>query len=312
MLVVNGIGRQGAGLIERLDERSHIVSGIRIRWVEEHEVEGPSSTGGCLSESAFSTFAAAAAPRNAAMFPFNTPRTLPFTSQNTAWAAPRESASSPSAPEPANASSTYSPSQSMRLSMALKSASRTRSVVGRVMLSGGCLSGCPRHYPANQFSPSAPLNNLVPLQGRGQSRPVISDADARAGGGYGSFAHRAHLAAQGGVLGCGQARGPPRATRAASAWAASMMARSRMMFTSLRVEAPCWRLPRMSPSRRSDRSYSDSAKPSWMRSIACRRRTAIGARDPETRHTSPGTRRHVPRGHAAGGAAPSRNGRHPR
>ncbi|SHW48478.1 Uncharacterised protein [Mycobacteroides abscessus subsp. abscessus] len=53
----------------------------------------------------------------------------------TCWA-PRESASSPNAPEPAKRSSTAIPSKSRRASSMLNNASRTRSVVGRVPFGG--------------------------------------------------------------------------------------------------------------------------------------------------------------------------------
>ncbi|SHW94518.1 Uncharacterised protein [Mycobacteroides abscessus subsp. abscessus] len=57
-------------------------------------------------------------------------------STNKADAAPRDSASSPSAPDPAYRSRTRTPSKSTRAASTLNSDSRTRSVVGRVPLAG--------------------------------------------------------------------------------------------------------------------------------------------------------------------------------
>ena len=69
-----------------------------------------------------------------------------FSSTNHATSAPLETASSPSAPEPANRSRTAAPSRSTRLPTALKSASRTRSVVGLVP-AGGTVIVSPRRRP---------------------------------------------------------------------------------------------------------------------------------------------------------------------
>jgi hypothetical protein len=69
-------------------------------------------------------------------------------STNVAWAAPRDSASTPKAPLPANRSATGSLSIPPRLASALKMASRTRSVVGRVRAPGGATSVRPRAEPA--------------------------------------------------------------------------------------------------------------------------------------------------------------------
>ncbi len=67
-------------------------------------------------------------------------------STNVAQAAPRESASSPSVPAPANRSSTRTPR--MLSPMMLKRASRTIEVVGRVVFPGGVFSARPRWIPA--------------------------------------------------------------------------------------------------------------------------------------------------------------------
>jgi hypothetical protein len=64
------------------------------------------------------------------------------------WAAPRDRASTPSAPLPANRSTTRAPTTAARLPRALNTASRTRSVVGRVRAPGGATSVRPRAVPA--------------------------------------------------------------------------------------------------------------------------------------------------------------------
>src|SRR4051794_11061568 len=66
-------------------------------------------------------------------------------STKVALPAPRESDSSPSAPDPAYRSSTRSPSNAPRIE---KSASRTRSAVGRVSRPAGATSRRPPHWPA--------------------------------------------------------------------------------------------------------------------------------------------------------------------
>ena len=68
-------------------------------------------------------------------------------STNTARTAPRESASSPRAPDPAYRSSTRAPSSSMRASSMANTDSRTRSDVGLVP-AGGAVIGRPRADPA--------------------------------------------------------------------------------------------------------------------------------------------------------------------
>ena len=68
-------------------------------------------------------------------------------STNSACAAPRDSASSPSAPEPAHRSSTLAPASPGSCSSAANSASRTRSDVGRVPV-GGTASRRPPATPA--------------------------------------------------------------------------------------------------------------------------------------------------------------------
>ena len=69
-------------------------------------------------------------------------------STNVQWAAPRESASMPSAPVPANRSATRASRTRSRLPRALNTASRTLSVVGRVSATGGASIRRPRNSPA--------------------------------------------------------------------------------------------------------------------------------------------------------------------
>src|SRR5690606_26760774 len=88
----------------------------------------------------FSTFACSARSGPAAF------------STNVTYAAPRDSASRPSAPEPANRSSTRASARSCW--SALIHASRTRSVVGRVRSPGGAAMLWPRHWPAMILTPS--------------------------------------------------------------------------------------------------------------------------------------------------------------
>ena len=74
-------------------------------------------------------------------------------SMNVACAAPRDSASRPNAPVPANTSRTWAPSTASRpphgaCSSISNNACRTRSAVGRVWLPGGAISVLPRQRPA--------------------------------------------------------------------------------------------------------------------------------------------------------------------
>ena len=73
-------------------------------------------------------------------------------STNVASAAPRDSASMPRAPEPANRSSTRAPSRSPSTE---NSASRTRSAVGRVSAPGGAGAGGRRTGPRSRARPDA-------------------------------------------------------------------------------------------------------------------------------------------------------------
>ena len=75
---------------------------------------------------------------------------------------------------------------------------------------------------------------------------------------------------------------------AASAWAASIMRSSRTTFTSFSTLAPLWRFPRISPSRRSDKSYFASSKPSSVRSMAARRASDASDFDAESKNTCAG------------------------
>ena len=69
-------------------------------------------------------------------------------STSSASAAPRDSASSPTAPEPANRSSEPRPSSSVSVASVVNSASRTRSEVGRVSRPDGAASRRPPYRPA--------------------------------------------------------------------------------------------------------------------------------------------------------------------
>src|ERR687892_163384 len=97
-------------------------------------------------------------------------------STNVACSAPRDKASTPSAPLPANRSSTRAPSTAPRLHRALKIASRTRSDVGRVRPPGGATSVRPLALPPR-------------TRRRGRYRPVTSVGRRPTpprGGGWGS------------------------------------------------------------------------------------------------------------------------------
>ena len=80
-------------------------------------------------------------------------------STNTAVAAPRDSASSPSAPEPAYRSSTDAPSRSIRAASTLNSDSRTRSVVGRVPRGGTAMRRPPRPPATMRVSSPPPVGH---------------------------------------------------------------------------------------------------------------------------------------------------------
>ena len=69
-------------------------------------------------------------------------------STNVAWAASRDSASMPIAPEPANRSSTVASSTTPSEPSALNVASRARSLVGRVAWPSGATSRNPPAVPA--------------------------------------------------------------------------------------------------------------------------------------------------------------------
>src|SRR5581483_2047664 len=74
-------------------------------------------------------------------------------STNVTWAAPRDSASIPSAPLPANRSATDAPSRTPRASRLLKTAPRTSSLVGRVETPRGTASRRPPTLPATTRIP---------------------------------------------------------------------------------------------------------------------------------------------------------------
>ncbi len=82
---------------------------------------------------------------SAARLPFSALTALASRSTNTALSAPRDSASMPSAPVPANRSSTLAPST---LPSIANTASLTRSEVGRVALPVGAFSRLPPRRPA--------------------------------------------------------------------------------------------------------------------------------------------------------------------
>ena len=84
----------------------------------------------------------------ASMLAFSAASAAGADSTNVAEAAPRDTASSPSAPEPANRSSTSAPSRQPWLCSELKTASRTLLVVGRTSMPSGVLNRRPRASPA--------------------------------------------------------------------------------------------------------------------------------------------------------------------
>src|SRR5262245_9587252 len=87
-------------------------------------------------------------------FPRRYRTTLRSRSTNVQWAAPRDRASMPSAPVPANRSATRASRTRSRLTSALKTASRTLSVVGRVSRPGGDSIRRPRNSPATTRTPA--------------------------------------------------------------------------------------------------------------------------------------------------------------
>ena len=95
-------------------------------------------------------------------------------STKTTRSAPRERASSPSAPEPANRSSTSAPSTGP---IRLNAFSRTRSEVGRVAMPFGAAIRCPRWVPAmirmSLMVPARDVSGLAPGTGGVHARPLF-------------------------------------------------------------------------------------------------------------------------------------------
>ena len=91
---------------------------------------------------------AVARARASAMFSSIAASAARSRSTNVQCAAPRESASMPSAPLPAYRSATAASTTTSRLARALNTASRTLSVVGLVASAGGATSRRPRNSPA--------------------------------------------------------------------------------------------------------------------------------------------------------------------
>ena len=138
-----------------------------------------------------SSFVTPPAP-NASMWSRIRPRASTPSSTKGTERAPRDSASRPSAPVPANRSSTRRPANSLprRLARMLNTASRTRSAVGRIDSSRGDSSALPRNFPAMMriyFAARPRRAGGPPCPGRAAFR-------WRAGGGRASRHPRAGLA----------------------------------------------------------------------------------------------------------------------
>ena len=165
-------------------------------------------------------------------------------STNVALAAPRESASRPSAPEPAKASRTRSPSSGPSIA---NSDSRTRSLVGRVCRPGGAWrSGARRTGRRRSAHAGIASRSISPWRSRSASReqhgsgPVSSGSESTI------------------------SRAVPRA-RSSSSTSSGMRAKRN-------AARPDWRTPVSSPSPRRPRSISASRKPS-----SCSRAPAAAA-----------------------------------
>ena len=178
-------------------------------------------------------------------------------------AAPRESASMPSAPVPANRSSTRAPPTSPSIA---NSASRTRSEVGRVARPRGAFSRRPPSVPRSPAPANGtPRAGAQPRDRRRRACARRSAARAR------PRAARARAAAS-----CGSAATIVSArARASSSSGASSGRRATRNW-----RRPDWRVPTSSPSLRSSRSISASRKPSeW--ATSARSRAAPGRADQE-------------------------------
>src|ERR1035441_2317927 len=101
-------------------------------------------------------------------------------STSRASAAPRDSASSPTAPEPAYRSRTAAPASVPRIaSVVANSPSRARSLVGRVELPGGTASRRPRAQPARILvMPSRGSQPVRCPAARGSRLPVGAEEGA--------------------------------------------------------------------------------------------------------------------------------------
>ena len=151
------------------------------------------------------------------------------TSTNTHDRAPRQSASMPSAPVPANRSSTASPSSGPRIE---NSASRTRSAVGRTSRAARRLERATAVAPCDD--PHAATGCASTSASRSASSTCSGSASS------GSAASRS----------------------SAAPWARSSSSASSGSWANVKRARPDWRVPVSSPSPRSSRSISASLKPS--------------------------------------------------
>ena len=183
-------------------------------------------------------------------------------------AAPRESASSPRAPEPAKRSSTSSPSTGPTIE---KMASRTRSAVGRVSRPAGAADAAAAVGPRRRSSRRRSSRGQRVEAAPGRRRAA---AGARAASSRGSLAQRAP-APRGAPGPAPGGRGDRRAKR--------------------RSVGPAWRRPRMLPSPRISRSSSARRKPSPVWVSASRRRAPSSVAGSPKSRQSPGC---LPAAHA--------------
>ena len=198
--------------------------GRNIRRVAENEVERPLAVAGGSSQ----RIASGAHDLGLALRPRRGSRGSPRaraapTPRTSRTRAPRDSASMPSAPEPANRSSTRRPSMAPRIE---KSASRTRSAVGRVP------GPARRAQPAALVPPPATIliMRLMPESGPARTRsvPPLPRAGARSP--------------------AARARGRRPARSAARSRARSSRSTSSGSRATRNSGRPCWRVPSTSPA----------------------------------------------------------------
>ncbi len=186
--------------------------------------------------------------------------------------APRDSASSPTAPEPAYRSSTAAPSNPPRIASTVANRpSLVRSLVGLVVRPAVVAR---RRPPAMIRSPAATSAHRQPAHAF--SRNVVRSTSIRA---------RTASASPGASASAGSAA----TSLMASARACSIRSASRSRCSSFRLDLrPAWTVPSTSPSRRCSRSIRDSAKPSSVPATASSRALAGAASGASV------TRRHRP------------------